>query len=84
MWTRLGETLHDHDNETQEALDALFQHPLTSEADRRLRRAVRNGASDQELSTRVTALHRDEQLVIAARGNKDPIRIVSSMGVSTQ
>jgi len=84
VWTRLGETLHDHDNETQEALDALFQHPLTSEADRRLRRAVRNGASDQELSTRVTALHRDEQLVIAARGNKDPIRIVSSMGVSTQ
>lgn len=84
VWARLGETLHNHDNETQEALDALFQHPLTSEADRRLRRAIRNGASNQELSTRVTALHRDEQLVIAARGNKDPIRIVSSMGVISQ
>jgi superfamily II DNA or RNA helicase len=82
VWARLGEQLHAHDTEAQEALDALFQHPLTAEADRRFRRAIRNGASDQELTTRVVALHRDEQLVIAARGNKDPIRIVSSLGVA--
>jgi hypothetical protein len=82
VWGRLGEQLHAHDAEAQEALDALFQHPLTAEADRRLRRAIRNGVSDQELTTRVTALHRDEQLVIAARGDKDPIRIVSSLGVA--
>jgi superfamily II DNA or RNA helicase len=82
VWGRLGEQLHSHDAEAQEALDALFQHPLTAEADRRLRRAIRNGASDQELTTRITALHRDEQLVIAARGDKDPIHIVSSLGVA--
>ncbi|SDS08218.1 helicase-related protein [Actinopolymorpha singaporensis] len=82
VWARLGDQLHGHDIEAQQALDALFQHPLTAEADRRLRRAIRNGATDQELTTRVTALHRDEQLVIAARGNKDPIRIVSSLGVA--
>jgi hypothetical protein len=82
VWARLGEQLHDHDTEPQAALDALFQHPLTAEADRRLRRAIRSGVTDQELTTRVTALHRDEQLVIAALGNKDPIRIVSSLGVA--
>lgn len=82
IWKRLGEQLHSHDPEAQEALDALFQHPLTAESDRRLRRAIRNGASDQDLTSRLTALHRDEQLVIAARGNKDPIRIVSSLGVT--
>jgi superfamily II DNA or RNA helicase len=82
VWRRLGEQLHRHDPETHEALEALFQHPLTAEADRRLRRAIRNGTTDQELAARVVALHRDDQLVVAARGNKDPIRIVSSMGIA--
>jgi hypothetical protein len=62
--------------------EALYQHPLTSEAARRLRRAIRQGASDADLAARVTALHRDEQLVIAPRGINDPIRIVSSLGVA--
>lgn len=82
VWHRLGEQLHDHDADTAAALDALFQHPLTAEADRRLRRAIRNGASDQELAARVSALFRDDQLVISTRGNRDPVRIVSSMGVA--
>ncbi|MGY2119177.1 helicase-related protein [Nocardia gipuzkoensis] len=81
MWRRLGEILHNHSADTQLALDELFQHPLTKDAEQRLRRAVRNGASDDELATLMTALHRDGQLVIAARTGKDPIRIVSSMGV---
>lgn len=83
VWNRLGAQLHSHDVETHAALDALFQHPLTAEADRRLRRAIRNGVTDQELAARVAALFRDDQLVLAARGNRDPIRIVSSMGVRT-
>jgi hypothetical protein len=73
--------LHNHDAETQAALDELFQHPLTGEAERRLRRAVRGGASNEDLATRITALHRDGQLVVGTRTGKDPIRIVSSMGV---
>lgn len=81
LWSRLGEKLHDHDAETHAALDALFQHPLTAEAERRLRRAIRTGASDRDLATRVAALFREEQLVLAGRGDRDPIRIVSSMGI---
>lgn len=81
IWGRLGEQLHDHDPETHTALDALFQHPLTAEAERRLRRAIRSGASDRDLATRVAALHREEQLVLSGRSDRDPIRIVSSMGI---
>ena len=41
-----------------------------------------DGATDDDLATRITALNRDQRLVVAARTGKDPIRIVSSMGVS--
>lgn len=82
IWNRLGETLNNHDAETSEALEALYQHPLTSEADRRLRRALRNGISDDDLATRLAALHRDGALVIEKRTGRDPVRIVSSMGVA--
>ena len=81
LWRRLGETLHNHAADTEAALDDLFQHPLTGEAEQRLKRAIRNGATDDDLATRITALHRDGRLVIAARTGKDPIRIVSNMGV---
>ena len=81
IWRRLGETLQNHDAETSAALEALYQHPLTAEADRRLRRAIRAGISDDDLATRIAALHRDGQLVIESRTGRDPVRIVSSMGV---
>ena len=81
IWQRLGETLQNHDADTSEALDALYQHPLTSEAERRLRRAIRNGISDDDLVARVAALHRDQALVIEVRTGSDPVRIVSTMGV---
>lgn len=81
LWRRLGETLNIYSRDTQDALDELFQHPLTKDAEQRLRRAVRHGASNDDLATRVTALHRDGDLVVASRTGKDPIRIVSSMGV---
>ena len=42
---------------------------------------MRNGASDDELATLIAALHRDGDLTVTARSGKDPIRIVSSMGI---
>lgn len=81
IWQRLGATLNNHDADTQSALDALYQYPLTHDADQRLRRAIRNGASEEDLAVRIAALHRDGDLVVAARAGNDPIRIVSSMGI---
>jgi hypothetical protein len=81
LWSRLGETLQEHDVDTQAALDAIYQHPLTTEADRRLRRAIRNGVSDEDLAFRLAALHRDHRLVVETLAGKDPVRIISSMGV---
>ena len=82
IWNRLGETLNNHDADTSDALEALYQHPLTSEADRRLRRAIRNGVTDEDLAIRIAALHRDGALVVEARTGRDPVRIVSSMGIA--
>lgn len=81
IWNRLGAGLIDYGPETSAALDLLYQHPLTSEADRRLRNGIRNGATDDELAGRLAALHRDDRLVIEQRGSNDSIRIVSTMGV---
>lgn len=81
LWSRLGEKLHANDTETQKALDELFQHPLQREAENRLKRSIRNGATDDDLTTMIRTLHRDDRLVIASRTGKDPIRVVSSMGV---
>jgi superfamily II DNA or RNA helicase len=83
LWRRLGETVFDWDAETQAALEALFQHALTGEADRRLRKALRNQISDEDLAFRIVALHREDRLVIESRSGNDPVRIVSSMGVQT-
>ncbi|KXP08827.1 helicase-related protein [Tsukamurella pseudospumae] len=82
LWRRLGETLHNHNADTAAALDDLYQHPLTKDSENRLRRAVRNGATDDELATLITALHRDGDLTVTARTGKDPIRIVSTMGIA--
>lgn len=83
VWKRLGETLQNHSADTAAALDALYQHPLTGEAERRIRRAIRGGVDDETLAVRITALHRDDQLVIESHSGNDPIRIVSSMGIRT-
>jgi len=81
IWKRLGESILDFGPEASAALDLLYQPPLTNEADRRLRNAVRNGASDDELANRVAALAREDKLVIERRSGNDSIRIVSTMGV---
>lgn len=84
VWRRLGGQLFERSPATEQALDALYQHPLTTEAERRLRSAIRSGAGDDDLAYRVTALHRDEKLVAVSRVGRDPIRVVSSMGVARE
>lgn len=81
LWRRLGETLNNFAPDTEQALESIYQHPLTKHAEHKLRRAIRNGVSDDGLAAQMTALHRDEDLVVATRTGKDPVRIVSSMGV---
>jgi superfamily II DNA or RNA helicase len=83
VWQRLGNTFTNYDPDTQEALDALYQFSLTTESEQRLRRAIRSGASDDDLAVRIAALHREGALVVASRSGSDPIRIVSSMGVKS-
>jgi superfamily II DNA or RNA helicase len=83
IWRRLGQqqTL-DVSADLAAALEDLFAHPLTAEAERRLRSALAAHVSDEDLGTRIVALHRDGQLVTTRTGN-DPVRIVSTMGVRT-
>ncbi|MBB2925551.1 helicase-related protein [Cellulomonas cellasea] len=82
IWKRLGGTLFEHDTDTSAALEALFQYPLSDDAERRLKRSIRNGLSDEDLLVRLSALHRAGSLVVATRHGDDPVRIVSSMGVT--
>jgi hypothetical protein len=82
IWRRLGESVIRHGDAADAALDLLYQHPLTSDAERRLRRAVASGASDEDLAARLVALNRDDRLVIESRSGNDPVRIVSSMGIA--
>lgn len=85
VWARLGETLPlvtDQDYETQIALEALYQHPLTHLADTRLKRALRNGLADADLTALVRALNNDGNLVISTRSGEDPMHIITTMGVT--
>jgi hypothetical protein len=84
VWTRLGETLQhaQTDDEAQFALEALYQHPLTGLAETRLRRAVRNGISDIDLFALLRKLHSDGSLVIPTKTGEDPVRIITTMGVT--
>ena len=77
VWKRLRGTLDELSPDSHDAIDALERFPLTSNAERRLQRALRE--TPEDLAAVVTALHGDGELVIARSGD-DPIRIVSSMG----
>ena len=83
LWNRLGNQLRLIDDpETDQALDALFQTPLTKLATNKLRSARRRGATDAELLDLLRTLYIRDDLVIQTRSGKDPIHIVSVMGVS--
>ena len=83
IWNRLGNQLDlVGDPVTEEALDALFQTPLTTFATNKLRSARRRGADETELLDLIRTLYVRDDLVIQSRSGKDPIHIVSVMGVS--
>lgn len=81
LWNRLNTLAVTKDTEAQAALDALYQSPLTTTTTRLLRRDIRNGVSDEDLLARLKRLHREGTLVVTRPTGKDPIRIVSTMGV---
>lgn len=79
VWNKLNGTFSEADPEVSDALDALYQRPLTQEADQRLKIALRSSDLD-ELASLLKVLHEQHRLVVPEAG-QDPIRIVCSMGV---
>lgn len=79
VWSRLSGTFYDQNPDLTAALDELARNPLTTDAERKLRRAINTGDLEA-LASLVTRLHTDERLTVERRGH-DPIRIVSSMGI---
>lgn len=82
-WNRVGgNTLHmDLDVTSKEAIESLYETPLTGLAARRLQTLMRQGATDEVLVAEIKRLHGQEQLVIAGSSqDNDTVRIVSVMG----
>ncbi|WP_438480852.1 helicase-related protein [Oleiharenicola lentus] len=65
------------------AIQAIYDHPLTTEAVDKLNRQLRTGISDDDLAALVTTLHRDDRLVIANLHDHDlkEARILCSLGL---
>jgi superfamily II DNA or RNA helicase len=80
VWNRLNGALPAADVEVAEALDALYQRPLTGEAEQKLKMALRSADVD-ELAALVRLLHQQARLVLPD-ASRDPIRIVCSMGAA--
>ena len=73
--------LTDH---VRAAIQAIYDHPLTTEAADKLNRQLRLGLTDDALAELVTGLHRDDRLVLVNLhdpGLREP-RIVCSLGLS--
>ena len=65
------------------AIQAIYDHPLTTEAVDKLNRQLRTGISEDDLAALVTNLHRDDRLVVVNLHDnalKDP-RILCSLGL---
>lgn len=78
VWNRLTGSLLAT-SEVNIALDALYQYPLTDEAERILRRTLRNGSIDA-LAETLIRLHQEQRLVVDDPGD-DSLRIVCTMGI---
>ena len=66
------------------AIQAIYDHPLTTEAVDKLNRQLRSTISDETLAEMVTQLHRDDRLVVVNLHDepaKEP-RILCSLGLS--
>ncbi|MFE9453273.1 helicase-related protein [Streptomyces sp. NPDC006739] len=81
VWERLhGSTGTLFTDQAREALNALHERPLTEHANARLRIALRNRYSYDDLIEVLNQLHQDDRLVIRT-SETDPIKIVCSIGV---
>jgi hypothetical protein len=80
VWKRLTGSLQAND-QVNIALDALHQHPLTHEAERVLRKSLATG-DIEALADMLVRLFSEDRLITRADGS-DPVRIVSSMGISS-
>ncbi|WP_050767221.1 helicase-related protein [Pseudarthrobacter chlorophenolicus] len=78
IWERFAGTLFQRGAE--DALSALHARPLQKQAELRLRAALRNRVSDEDLVEMLRQLQEDEKLVIKSM-EVDPARIVCSLGV---
>lgn len=81
VYTRLKSNLNELSLEVAKALEALYEKPLTAEAEFRLKKAL-GARSAEDLGSLISALHSDNRLVITDGPGQDPVRIVCSMGSS--
>jgi superfamily II DNA or RNA helicase len=79
VWSKLSGSLFEG-LDIASAMDSLYQFPLTDEAERSLKKALRAGEI-QDLALLLERLHREERLVVMMQGD-DSIRIVCTMGIS--
>lgn len=78
IWERFTGTLFMRGAE--DALNALHERPLQKAAEMKLRGALRNRVTDDDLVTILNQLHEDDKLVIKSV-DKDPLLVVCSLGV---
>jgi len=73
-------------DQVRSAIQAVYDHPLTTEAVDKLNRQLRSSISDDDLAALVTTLHRDDRLVVANVHDsemKQP-RILCSLGLANE
>jgi superfamily II DNA or RNA helicase len=71
-------------DQVRAAIQAIYDHPLTTEAVDKLNRQLRSTISTEDLADMVTALHRDDRLVVVNLHDepaKEP-RILCSLGLA--
>ena len=71
-------------DQVRATIQAVYDHPLTTEAVDKLNRQIRSGINDDDLAALVTALHRDDRLVVVNlhdEAMKEP-RILCSLGLA--
>jgi hypothetical protein len=78
IWERFTGTLFMRGGE--DALNALHERPLQKAAEMKLRGALRNRVSDDDLVAILNQLYEDDKLVIKSV-DSDPLRVVCSLGV---
>ena len=71
-------------DQVRAAIQAVYDHPLTTEAVDKLNRQLRSTIAAEDLAEMVTAMHRDDRLVVVNlhdAPSKEP-RILCSLGLA--